>query len=72
MGFLDLLEVASMPIVQVLLISVLGAFLATDYCSLLSADTRRSVNKVQPLPISAFFFLKKKLYDHIYIYIFMH
>lgn len=48
MGFLELLEVASMPIVQVLLISVLGALLATDYCSLLSADTRRSVNKVQP------------------------
>ncbi|XP_056849454.1 protein PIN-LIKES 7 isoform X1 [Raphanus sativus] len=46
MGFLELLEVASMPIVQVLLISVLGAFLATDYCSLLSADTRRSVNKL--------------------------
>ena len=52
MGFLELLEVASMPIVQVLLISVLGAFLATDYCSLLSADTRRSVNKVQPPPAS--------------------
>ncbi|KAG2317008.1 hypothetical protein Bca52824_020130 [Brassica carinata] len=46
MGFLELLEVASMPIVQVLLISVLGAFLATDYCSLLSADTRRSLNKL--------------------------
>ncbi|CAH2042977.1 unnamed protein product [Thlaspi arvense] len=46
MGFLELLEVASMPIVQVLLISILGAFLATDYCSLLSADTRRSVNKL--------------------------
>ncbi|XP_010550503.1 PREDICTED: protein PIN-LIKES 7 isoform X4 [Tarenaya hassleriana] len=46
MGFLALLEVASMPIVQVLLISVLGAFLATDYCSLLSAETRRSLNKL--------------------------
>ncbi|XP_010550501.1 PREDICTED: protein PIN-LIKES 7 isoform X2 [Tarenaya hassleriana] len=49
MGFLALLEVASMPIVQVLLISVLGAFLATDYCSLLSAETRRSLNKVTQL-----------------------
>ncbi|KAJ8771084.1 hypothetical protein K2173_023409 [Erythroxylum novogranatense] len=46
MGFLSLFEVASMPILQVLLISGLGAFLATDYCNLLSADTRRSLNKI--------------------------
>lgn len=46
MGFLTLLEVASMPIVQVLIISGLGAFLATEYCPLLTEDARRSLNKV--------------------------
>lgn len=35
-----------MPIVQVLLISVLGAFMATEYLNLLSADTRKSLNKI--------------------------
>ncbi|KZV41744.1 auxin efflux carrier family protein [Dorcoceras hygrometricum] len=45
MGFLSLLKVASMPIVQVLLISTLGAFMATDYLKLLSTDSRRSLNK---------------------------
>ncbi|KAE8715890.1 AMP-dependent synthetase and ligase family protein [Hibiscus syriacus] len=46
MGFWILFEVASMPILQVLLISLLGAFLATDYCKLLPADTRRSLNRL--------------------------
>ncbi|XP_017979229.1 PREDICTED: protein PIN-LIKES 7 isoform X2 [Theobroma cacao] len=46
MGFWTLFEVASMPILQVLIISVLGAFMATDHCKLLSADTRRSLNKL--------------------------
>lgn len=46
MGFWTLFEVASMPIVQVLLISVLGAFMATEYCSLLTADARKSLNKI--------------------------
>ncbi|XVF18166.1 hypothetical protein REPUB_Repub10bG0189000 [Reevesia pubescens] len=46
MGFWTLLEVASMPIFQVLIISLLGAFMATDYCKLLPADTRRSLNKL--------------------------
>ncbi|XVF62325.1 hypothetical protein PTKIN_Ptkin08bG0208200 [Pterospermum kingtungense] len=46
MGFWTLFEVASMPILQVLLISLLGAFMATDYCKLLEADTRRSLNKL--------------------------
>lgn len=35
-----------MPIVQVLLISVLGAFMATQYWNLLTADARRSLNKM--------------------------
>ncbi|KAL5752286.1 hypothetical protein ACOSP7_022471 [Xanthoceras sorbifolium] len=46
MGFWTLFEVASMPIVQVLLISLLGAFLATDYCNLLTSDARKSLNKL--------------------------
>ncbi|KAM3362851.1 protein PIN-LIKES 7 [Capsicum galapagoense] len=46
MGFLTLLEVASMPIVQVLIISVLGALMATDYVKLLPADARKSLNKI--------------------------
>lgn len=35
-----------MPIVQVLLISILGALMATQYWNLLTADARRSLNKV--------------------------
>lgn len=46
MGFWTLFEVASMPILQVLIISLLGAFMATDYCKLFPEDTRRSLNKV--------------------------
>ncbi|KAF2291679.1 hypothetical protein P3X46_029067 [Hevea brasiliensis] len=46
MGFWTLFEVASMPILQVLLISSLGAFMATNYCSLLTTDARRSLNKI--------------------------
>jgi hypothetical protein len=46
MGFWTLLEVASMPIVQVLIISGLGAFLATEYCNLLTEDARKSLNKI--------------------------
>ncbi|XP_073150458.1 protein PIN-LIKES 7-like isoform X1 [Henckelia pumila] len=46
MGFWSLLKVASMPVVQVLLISTLGAFMATDYLKLLSNDARKSLNKI--------------------------
>ncbi|TKY70230.1 transporter YBR287W [Spatholobus suberectus] len=47
MGFLELLEVASMPIIQVLLISALGALMATQYFdNLLSADIRKALNKI--------------------------
>lgn len=35
-----------MPILQVLLISVLGAFMATQYLNLLPTDARRSLNKI--------------------------
>ncbi|KAF5738085.1 auxin efflux carrier family protein [Tripterygium wilfordii] len=46
MGFWTLFEVASMPILQVLLISALGAIMATEYCNLLPAITRKSLNKI--------------------------
>ncbi|KAJ9670970.1 hypothetical protein PVL29_027109 [Vitis rotundifolia] len=46
MGFWTLFEVASMPILQVLIIGSLGAFLATGYCNILPADARKSVNKI--------------------------
>ncbi|KAG6646306.1 protein PIN-LIKES 7 isoform X1 [Carya illinoinensis] len=46
MGFWSLFEVASMPILQVLLICILGAFLATEYLNLLPMDARKSLNKI--------------------------
>ncbi|CAN0878556.1 Protein PIN-LIKES 7 [Linum grandiflorum] len=46
MGFLTLLQVASMPVIQVLIIGVLGAVLATDYINVLHADARKYLNKV--------------------------
>ncbi|XP_073012401.1 protein PIN-LIKES 7-like [Typha latifolia] len=46
MGFLSLFLVASMPIVQVLLIGLLGAYLATGYSSILTANARKDMNKV--------------------------
>ncbi|BFG39470.1 hypothetical protein CerSpe_257440 [Prunus speciosa] len=46
MGFWTLLEVACMPTFEVLIISVLGAFMATEYWNLLPVDARRSMNKV--------------------------
>ena len=52
MGFWKLLEVASAPVVQVLLISALGAFMATGYGNnLLSADFRKSLNKARDLSV---------------------
>lgn len=46
MGFWSLFEVASMPILEVLLVSVIGAIMATDYFNVLSGDARKSLNKV--------------------------
>ncbi|RZC48609.1 hypothetical protein C5167_017036 [Papaver somniferum] len=46
MGFFTLLEVATMPVLQVLIISILGAYMATNYCNLLTADARRQMNKI--------------------------
>ncbi|KAA8547607.1 hypothetical protein F0562_004036 [Nyssa sinensis] len=46
MGFWTVLEVASMSMVQVLIITILGALMATDYLGLLQTDARRSLNKI--------------------------
>lgn len=46
MGFWTLFEVASTPILQVLIISSLGAFMSTGYSNLLTPDTRKSLNKI--------------------------
>lgn len=46
MGFMSLFEVASMPILQVIIVSSLGAFMATNYLNLLPGDTRKSLNKI--------------------------
>lgn len=61
MGFFTLFEVASMPIIQVLIISGLGAFMATEYCNLLPADARRSLNKVRTYSISFYIQFVDKL-----------
>ncbi|XP_077246925.1 protein PIN-LIKES 7-like [Tasmannia lanceolata] len=46
MGFWTLFEAASMPVLQVLIISILGAFLASGYCNLLTSDARKHMNKI--------------------------
>lgn len=43
-----------MPILQVLLISILGALMATDYINLLPADARKALNKVYTLTCFCF------------------
>ncbi|WCJ32843.1 Auxin efflux carrier family protein [Euphorbia peplus] len=46
MGFWTLFEVATMPNLQLILISGLGALLATNFINLLTADARKSLNKI--------------------------
>ncbi|KAH6760001.1 Auxin efflux carrier family protein [Perilla frutescens var. hirtella] len=46
MGVMTLLEVASMPILQVLIISMVGALMATDYLNFLPPDARKYMNKI--------------------------
>ncbi|KAL8549965.1 hypothetical protein ACS0TY_008697 [Phlomoides rotata] len=46
MGFLSLLEVSSMPMVQVLIICLLGAVMATDKLNLLPSQARKSLNQI--------------------------
>ncbi|KAG0457378.1 hypothetical protein HPP92_022535 [Vanilla planifolia] len=46
MGFLSLLVVASMPVLQLLLVSCLGAFLAYKCSDVFSDNVRRNMNKI--------------------------
>lgn len=46
MGFMQLLYVASLPVMKVLLITALGLFLAIDQVDVLGADARKRVNNV--------------------------
>ncbi|KAI0513712.1 hypothetical protein KFK09_009742 [Dendrobium nobile] len=46
MGFFSLLVVASMPVLQFLLIGSLGAFLASGDSQIFSASARRDINKI--------------------------
>lgn len=56
MEFWSLLMVASMPVLQVLLVGLLGAFLASGYINILSANARSDINKVrQTIPIASAF-----------------
>ncbi|KAK7346256.1 hypothetical protein VNO80_20771 [Phaseolus coccineus] len=46
MGFLQLLSVASFPVIKVLLITAVGLFLALDDISILGEDARKKVNQL--------------------------
>ncbi|KAK2355355.1 protein PIN-LIKES [Trifolium repens] len=46
MGFVQLLYVASLPVIKVLLITALGLFLAIDQIDVLGADARNKVNNL--------------------------
>ncbi|KAJ0974506.1 hypothetical protein J5N97_016471 [Dioscorea zingiberensis] len=46
MGFLSLLMVASMPVLQFLIIGLLGAFLASSYINILTPTAMKDINKV--------------------------
>ncbi|CAJ1942147.1 unnamed protein product [Sphenostylis stenocarpa] len=46
MGFLQLLSVASFPVIKVLLVTALGLFLALDNISILGDDARKIVNQL--------------------------
>ncbi|KAL3720655.1 hypothetical protein ACJRO7_005469 [Eucalyptus globulus] len=46
MGIWTLFELASMPVLQVSIICVMGAFMATGRCNLLPVDTRKVLNKI--------------------------
>ena len=46
MGFIQLLSVASFPVIKVLLVTAIGLFLALDDISILGEDSRKKVNQV--------------------------
>jgi len=48
MRFWSLLIVAWLPVLQVLLVGLLGALLASNRLNVLTSDARRNINKVTP------------------------
>jgi len=56
MGFLQLLSVASFPVIKVLLVTAVGLFLALDDISILGEDTKKRVNQVANTNIFLFCF----------------
>jgi len=48
MMFWSLLIVAWLPVLQVLLVGLLGALLASNRLNVLTSDARRNINKVTP------------------------
>ncbi|KAM0067876.1 putative membrane transport protein [Helianthus debilis subsp. tardiflorus] len=46
MGFLDLFRAASMPVLQVLIVTALGSFLALESINILGESTRRQLNNL--------------------------
>ncbi|KAH1206105.1 Protein PIN-LIKES 3 [Glycine max] len=46
MGFIQLLSVASFPVIKVLLVTAIGLFLALDDISILGEDSRKKVNQL--------------------------
>ncbi|MFS7955178.1 hypothetical protein Hanom_Chr07g00639571 [Helianthus anomalus] len=46
MGFLDLFRAASMPVLQVLIVTALGSFLALESINILGESTRKQLNNV--------------------------
>ena len=46
MGFVSLLAVASTAVVEVLLVALLGAYLASPRCGLLAPSARADINRV--------------------------
>lgn len=46
MGFLELLAVASLPVIKLLILTALGLFLAMDRVNLLGESARNQMNHV--------------------------
>lgn len=47
MGLWDLFVTASVPILNVLLVAIVGAFLATNHIGILGEETRKHLNNVR-------------------------
>lgn len=46
MEFWSLFMMASVPVAEIMLVGTLGAFLASGYANILSADARKHISKV--------------------------